>query len=254
MSRNSWRKASAALIFLSVATSIGSQEIPTDFSGVWSLVQHDRLGAPFFIPFEPELTAEGKAITEAFAAKYDVVTFEANAHCVEPGMPTVMWGIGGAAMEIVQKPERIVLLSELANQSRQIYLDGREFPDGFPTQRVGYAIGHWDGEALVIDTRFITEWHAPRWPHSDQMRIVERWWLQDASEIEITGLRPQNPPQITGTVLVNELTISDPVFYVEDEEVVTFVYRRQEDGVFFEDNCSEAIWMELLEREAAESN
>jgi hypothetical protein len=29
------------------------------------------------------------------------------------------------------------------------------------------------------------------------------------------------------------------------------VYRRQADGVIFEDNCSEAIWMELLEREAA---
>ncbi len=81
-----------------------AQGIPTDFSGVWSLVQHDRLGAPFFIPVEPALTAEAKTITEAFVEKYDVVTYEANAHCVEPGMPTVMWGIGGAAMEIIQNP------------------------------------------------------------------------------------------------------------------------------------------------------
>ena len=73
-----------------------------DFSGVWGMVQHDRLGAPFFIPIEPKLNATGKAVTDAFVAKYDVENLEANGSCVEPGMPTVMWGIGGAAMEIVQ--------------------------------------------------------------------------------------------------------------------------------------------------------
>ena len=65
-------------------------------------------------------------------------------------MPTVMWGIGGAMMEIVQQPERITLLSELANQSRRIYMDGREMPEDFPTQRVGYSIGHWEGVWLEL--------------------------------------------------------------------------------------------------------
>jgi hypothetical protein len=61
-----------------------------DFSGVWGMVQHDRLGAPFFIPVEPKLNAAGKSVTEAVAAKYDVENVEANGSCVEPGMPTVM--------------------------------------------------------------------------------------------------------------------------------------------------------------------
>jgi hypothetical protein len=126
-------------------------------------------------------------------SKYDVkgnVTgeMEANGHCVEPGMPTVMWGIGGAAMEIVQQPQRVTLLSELANQSRRIFLDGRAFPTDVPEQRVGYSIGHWEGDTLVIETRNIMEWHAPRWPHSNEMRIVERWSLKDPSELKITGL------------------------------------------------------------------
>jgi hypothetical protein len=234
-----------------LSTAAWAEEIPVDLSGVWSMVQHSRPGAPFFIPVEPELSAEGKAVTQAFAAKYDVIGLEANGHCVEPGMPTVMWGIGGAAMEIVQQPERITLLSELANQSRRIYLDGRDYPDGYPNQRVGYSIGHFEGGTLVIDTRMITEWHAPRWPHSDQMRIVERWRLVDADDIEIVGLRADRPPpEIVGKVLVNEMTMSDPLFYVNDEEVVTVVYRRQENGEMFEDNCSEGIWMELLERTA----
>jgi hypothetical protein len=82
------------------------------------------------------------------------------------------------------------------------------------------------------------------------MRIVERWSLVDAQEIEIVGLRRDRPPpQIEGKVLVNEMTMSDPVFYANDAEVVTVVYRPQPDGAMFEDNCSEGIWLELLERE-----
>jgi hypothetical protein len=250
-----WRRSAPALLLVFLAsTDALSAEVPADFSGVWSMVQHSRPGAPFFIPVEPPLTTEGKAITAAFVAEYDVVTLEANGNCVEPGMPTVMWGIGGAAMEVVQQPERITLLSELANQSRRIYLDGRTFPEDFPDQRVGYSIGYWEGETLVIDTRMITEWHPPRWPHSDQMRIVERWSLRDPADLEIVGLRRDRPPpEITGKVLVNEMTISDPVFYVNDAEVVTVVYRRQENGAMFEDKCSEGIWMEALEKAAAEA-
>jgi hypothetical protein len=227
-----------------------------NLEGVWAMVQHDRLGAPFFIPIEPTRTAEGKKITDEFVAKYHVkgdVTgeMEANAHCVEPGMPTVMWGIGGAAMEIVQQDKRITLLSELAKQTRRIYLDGRDFPGDFPNQRVGFSIGRWEGDTLVIDTRKITEWYAPRWPHSDQMHIVERWYLTDAANVKITGLRPDRPPKVTGKVLINEMTINDPVMYADEDYKVTTVYRKLEDNVMLEDNCSEGIWMEQLEKHAA---
>ena len=229
---------------------------PPNLEGVWGMVQHDRLGAPFFIPIEPTRTAEGKAVTDEFVAKYDVkgnVTgeMEANAHCVEPGMPTVMWGIGGAAMEIVQQEKKVTLLSELANQSRRIYMDGRDFPSDFPDQRVGYSIGHWEGATLVIDTRKISAWHAPRWPHSDQMRIVERWYLTDAANVKITGLRPDRPPKVTGQLLINEMTINDPGMYADKDYKVTTVYRKLEDNVVLEDNCPEGIWMEQLENIAA---
>ena len=157
---------SSAAALLGLGLSVAASAEP-DFSGVWGMVQHDRLGAPFFIPIEPKLNAAGSAITAAFVAKYDVENLEANGSCVEPGMPTVMWGIGGAAMEIVQQPERITLLSELANQSRRIYLDGRLPPDGLPDQRVGFSVGRWEGETLVVETTNVTEWQAPRWPHSD---------------------------------------------------------------------------------------
>lgn len=234
-------------------------DAPPNLEGVWGMIQHDRLGAPFFIPIEPKYTDEGKRITTEFATKYGLKgdvrgELEANGHCVEPGMPTVMWGIGGAAMEIVQQPKRITLLSELANQSRRVFLDGRGFPEGVPDQRVGYSIGHWEGDTLVIETRKITEWHAPRWPHSDQVRIVERWSLRDPSEFKITGLRggDRPPPKITGKILVNEMTINDPVMYADKDYKVTTLYRKLEDQVMLEDGCSEGIWMKELEQKAAE--
>ncbi len=54
-------------------------------------------------------------------------------------------------MEIVQQPKPITLLSELENQSRRIYMDGRKPPDSFPDQRVGFSIGHWEGDARDRD-------------------------------------------------------------------------------------------------------
>jgi hypothetical protein len=227
---------------------------PPNLEGVWGMVQHDRLGAPFFIPIEPKRTEEGRRLTADFVEKYDVEHLEANGSCVEPGMPTVMWGIGGAAMEIVQQPNRITLLSELANQSRRIWLDGRQFPNDFPDQRVGYSIGHWEGDTLVIETRKITEWYAPRWPHSNDMWIVERWHLQDPTGLKITGLRSDRPaPKVTGLVLVNEMTINDPVMYAEENYKVTTIYRKLEDGVMLEDGCSEGIWKEALEKTAVDA-
>ena len=75
--------------------------------------------------------------------------------------------------------------------------------------------------------------------------------MQDPEPLNLVGLRAGGPrPQIDGPVLVNEMTMSDSEFYVNDDEIVTVVYRRRDDGIMFEDNCSEGIWLELLEENA----
>ncbi|HVY64782.1 MAG TPA: hypothetical protein VHH11_08170 [Gammaproteobacteria bacterium] len=249
-----WVALGAAVFCLVALGAARVSDAAPDFSGVWAMVQHDRLGAPFFIPVEPKLNATGKAATAAFVAKYDVKNNEANANCVEPGMPTVMWGIGGAAMEIVQQPQRITLLSELENQSRRIYLDGRKPPDSFPDQRVGFSVGHWEGDTLVIETTKVTEWQAPRWPHSGAFRVTERWRLEDPAKLKLTGLRPGGPPlKIEGQVLVNEMTMNDPLWYEDKDYKVTVYYRKIDDYVL-EDNCPEGTWMERLEALAKKGN
>lgn len=41
------------------------------------------------------------------------------------------------------------------NQSRTVYMDGREFPANLQPSQFGYSIGHYEGDDLVIETRGI---------------------------------------------------------------------------------------------------
>ena len=54
--------------------------------------------------------------------------------------------------EIVQVPGRVYILHELNRQSRRIYTDGRTVPEGWPLSFMGYSVGRWDGDTLVVET------------------------------------------------------------------------------------------------------
>jgi hypothetical protein len=54
--------------------------------------------------------------------------------------------------KIIQTAESVTVLSEYMAQFRQIFLDGRRLPkDPFPSYK-GYSVGHWEGDALVVET------------------------------------------------------------------------------------------------------
>src|SRR4051812_10491808 len=57
------RLATAGLFFALGCARAFAADAPPNLEGVWGMVQHDRLGAPFFIPIEPKYTDEGKRIT-----------------------------------------------------------------------------------------------------------------------------------------------------------------------------------------------
>jgi hypothetical protein len=59
---------------------------------------------------------------------------------------------------------------------RTIYMDGRKRPANASLTLLGYSVGHWEGETLVIDTSGIRANIAPwRSEHSDQLHAVERY-------------------------------------------------------------------------------
>ena len=55
--------------------------------------------------------------------------------------------------KIVQTPGVVVIIYEANNGLRQIFMDGRTLPssDAEPWW-FGYSVGHWDGDALVVET------------------------------------------------------------------------------------------------------
>jgi hypothetical protein len=89
--------------------------------------------------------------------------------------------------KIVQTPRLVVVLSE-DNSFRQIFLDGRSLPvDPNPTW-VGYSVGRWEGDTLIVESSGFNE---RTWldfaghPHSEALRITERWRRRTVGRLEI---------------------------------------------------------------------
>lgn len=77
--------------------------------------------------------------------------------CMPPGVPRIDFTGGGAMLhpfKIVQTPALVVLLYETStNQTfRQVFMDGRSLPEDMQPTWLGYSIGRWDGDTLVVTT------------------------------------------------------------------------------------------------------
>lgn len=107
-----------------------------------------------------------------------------------------------ATFEIVPAPGRLLQFFEYRHDWREIWMDGRELPafeDTYPKWN-GFSVGHWDGDTLVVDSIGFDErsWLDKHgYPHSEQMRLQERYRRIDADTLELT------------------MTVIDPVVYSE---------------------------------------
>jgi hypothetical protein len=150
---------------------------PFDLTGTWFV---DTSKAPFrFGPPYPKFTPEaqkefdaGQAATAEHKAYKDYI-----GQCYPAGMPMIMTRVWPIAM--VQLPSVIYMVSGFENAFRAIYLDGRKHLDAdivVPSFN-GESIGHWEGDALVVDTTAFTPEHHTidiGIPISDQFHMVER--------------------------------------------------------------------------------
>jgi hypothetical protein len=102
--------------------------------------------------------------------------------------------------KIIQTPAVIAVLYEESNTYRQIYTDGRRLPvDQQPTW-MGYSVGRWEGDTLVVDASGFNDqgWlDAMGHPQSEGLRIRERFHRRDFGHMDL------------------ELTIDDPKTYTE---------------------------------------
>jgi hypothetical protein len=117
----------------------------------------------------------------------------------------------GAVGQIVQTPKFLIMLTETYNGFQIIPIDGRPHRDNVPPSNRGDAVGHWDGDTLVVDkTNFNdTSWISAEGRisfHSDAMHVVERYRRVDANTLEIEAT-VEDPQVLTKPWIVPKQTL-----------------------------------------------
>jgi hypothetical protein len=145
------------------------------------------------------------------------------AHCLPVSVPFLNFR---GLSRIVQTPGLIVILHESPNSPhRTIFTDGRELPkDPNPTW-LGYSIGHWEQDALVVTSAGFNDsgWlDVGGHPQTESLRITERYRRRDFGTMEY------------------ELTIDDPKTFTKP-----FTLRADKtlvpDTVLLEDICENEV-------------
>lgn len=152
-----------------------------------------------------------------------------NVQCVPlgPGYATSADITGAEMMKIVQTPGLIVILNPDLTY-RQIFLDGRSLESDPNPTWMGYSVGHWDGDTLVVESRGFNDrtWldHDGH-PHTEGLRTTERYRRRDFGNLDL------------------EVTLSDPAVYARpwtvavraelaaDTEMIEFICNESGHGV-----------------------
>jgi hypothetical protein len=85
-------------------------------------------------------------------------------------------------------PHMTKAVHEVNAMYRQIFLDGRPFPADMNPTWTGYSVGHWEGDALVVETRGFRNdlWiDTDGSPMSDAAKMTERFRRPNFGTIEI---------------------------------------------------------------------
>ena len=130
----------------------------------------------------------------------------------------------GGLARVIQTPGLIAILYEdLAY--RQIHLDGRQLPKDPDPSYMGYSIGHWDGDTLVVES---TGFKDTTWldmgghPHTEALRITERFHRRDFGHMDLQITL--NDPK----AYARPWTIAATINLVPDTELLEYVCAENE--------------------------
>jgi hypothetical protein len=104
--------------------------------------------------------------------------------CLPEG-PGYSTGAGGMK-RFLQTPAMIVILNEDLTY-RQIFMDGRALEANPNPSWMGYAVGRWDGDTLVVESSGFNDrtWLLDGYPHTEALRMTERYRRTDFGQLEI---------------------------------------------------------------------
>jgi hypothetical protein len=195
-----------------------------DLSGVW--VVRDS-GSLFYLAgdlkpeeIRPWAAAVYKQRADDFRRDTDGI------HCLPPG-PKAGIGLGGFPMKIVQTPNLLVILYEYQTIFRQIFADGRALPQDPNPTWMGYSVGHWDGDTLVVTTMGYndrTTIDLAGHPHTEALRVSERYRRRDAGHIDLQVTLDDPKAYTRPWTLHNEFDL------VPDGDLIEYVCENERDA------------------------
>jgi hypothetical protein len=119
-------------------------------------------------------------------------------------------------IRIVQTPTLIVIAFEDLVH-REIFMDGRTLePDPNPTW-MGYSVGRWEGDTLVVESNGYTDRSWLDWdghPHTEALRITERYTRRDFGHIDV------NVSMVDPTAYPNGIRFTMPMKFRPDTELI----------------------------------
>jgi hypothetical protein len=221
------KKSLFAVALTLASTSVWAQ---VDFSGLWF-----PGGGPGQSPREFPFTPQAKAWSDAYLASFKVDD-DPGGWCVSPGLPRSIWG-APFPVEIVQTEGFINMFWEGYAQYRKIYLDGHPRPEPILHTQMGYSVGHWEGNTLVIETTHLREYpYMRRLPNTENATITERFTLEERTNDKGEKVKYLN----------NVMTLTDPQLYTQPVSVTSSL-RWSPDTPIMEYSCSDEIYEKYLE-------
>jgi hypothetical protein len=202
-----------------------------DLSGIWNAVDGRFLTniarrAGFDAPFTP-------AGAELFKYRQETEGRDRPAgRCLPHTVPTAMM-VPNYPWKVVQTPNLMVILFENFTQWRQIFTDGRNFPDERAPTWFGYSIGKWDGDTFVVN---VTGFNDKGWlddgghPRSEAMNVTERWRRRDFGHMDIEFTF--NDPQM----YTKPWSVTIPFVLLTDTDIIENVCENEKDvqHIFFD--------------------
>jgi hypothetical protein len=132
-----------------------------------------------------------------------------------PGGPSDMLN---TMYRIIQSPAvEAVLYENGMGRYRQIYMDGRKLPEDPNPTWLGYSVGHWEGDTLVLES---AGFNNRTWldraghPHSENLRVTEKFRRIDFGHMQFQ-MTYEDPDTLT-----KPLSFSLAVNYVADTDML----------------------------------
>jgi hypothetical protein len=146
-------------------------------------------------PFTPEGQKAAQQRQEAQAARRAALngveaewtTDRSNTdRCITRGvLGSIMPVIYNAGSRIIQAPGWFAFQNEMVHETRLIPTDGRKNVSGAIRSWMGNSVGHWEGDALVVETRNLRPEAAINGqPLTPDGMLIERFTLADANTLD----------------------------------------------------------------------